>query len=179
MGNIKEINIKNRTYYFLDDMINIKDFNPSLLKIDKKSYKNFGIYFITMKNSDKLKINSVNPLYLRIGEVDGYIEENNGNKYLTFASTDRNKKVLEIYTKISDEIKYHIQTINAGKSGEYEKDYLKIKFNSDNDLPLNKMLKLHMLTMIVKSVFEEDGKYDKIDISEEIDINKNKCIKKA
>ena len=58
-----------------------------------------------MKDSDHVKINSVNPLYLIIGEVDGYIEENNGNKYLNFASTDKNKKVLEKYTKLSDKIK--------------------------------------------------------------------------
>ena len=45
------------------------------------------------------------------------------------------------------------------KKGEYEKDFMKIKFNSDDNLPLNKMLKLHMLTVIVRSVFEEDGKY--------------------
>ena len=45
------------------------------------------------------------------------------------------------------------------KPGEYGKDYIKIKFNSDDNLPLNKILKLHMLTIIVKSVFKEDGKY--------------------
>ena len=95
---------------------------------------------------------NTNPLYLIIDDVDGYIEENNGNKYLTFASTDKNKKVLEKYAKLWDEIKYHIQTINSGKSGEYEKDYLRIKFNSDDNLP-----KLHMLTIIARSVFEEDG----------------------
>ena len=83
----------------------------------------------------------------------------NGNKYLTFASTDKNKKVLEKYTKLWDEIKYHIQTIRVDKSGEYEKDYMKIKFNSDDDLPLNKTIGLHMLTISVRSVFEEDGKY--------------------
>ena len=93
-----------------------------------------------------------------IGEVDGYIEENSGNKYLTFASTEKNKKVLEKYTKLWDKIKYHIQIINAGKSGEYVKDYMKIKFNSDDNLPLNKMMKLHMLTIAVRSVFEENGK---------------------
>ena len=74
MGNIKEINIKNRTYYFFDDMINIKDFDPNLLKIDKKSYKNIDICYIgyiTIKDSDYVKINSVNPLYLIINEVDG------------------------------------------------------------------------------------------------------------
>ena len=78
MGNIKEINIKNRTYYFFDDMINIKDFDPNLLKIDKKSYKNIDIYYIgyiTVKDSDYVKINSVNPLHLIISEVDRYIKE--------------------------------------------------------------------------------------------------------
>ena len=83
---------------------------------------------------------------------------------MNFASTDKNKKVLKKYTKLWDEIKYHIQTINASKSGEcssieYEKDYMKIKLNSDDDLPLNKILKLHNLTIIVRPVFEEDGKY--------------------
>ena len=96
MGNIKQINIKTRTYYFLNDMINIKDFDPSLIKIDKKSCKSIGIYHHHNKSiSDCESINSENPLYLMIGEVDGYIEESNGNKYLTFASTDKNKKVLK------------------------------------------------------------------------------------
>ena len=65
MGNIKEINIKNQTYYFFDDMIKITNFDPNLLKIDKKSYKNIDTYFIgyiTMKDSDYVKIKSVNPL---------------------------------------------------------------------------------------------------------------------
>ena len=84
---------------------------------------------------DYENINSVNVHYPIIGDVDGYIEENNENKYLNFASIDKNKKILEKYTKLWDEIKSHIQTIIADKSGEYEKDYMKIKFNSDDDLP--------------------------------------------
>ena len=143
--------------------IYIKEFDSSQLKIDKKSYKKTGIYYIgyiTIKSiSDFENTNNVNLLYLITTEVNGYTEENNGNKYLTFASTDKNKKVLEKYTKLWDEIKYHIQTINAGKSSEYNKDYMKINFNSDNYFPLNKILKRHMLTIIVRSVFEEDGKY--------------------
>ena len=65
MGNLREVNIKNRMYYFFDDMINIKDFVSNLLKIDKKLYKNIGIYYIgyiTIKYSDYVKINCVNPL---------------------------------------------------------------------------------------------------------------------
>ena len=99
MGNIKQINIKNRTYYFFNDMINIKDFDSSLLKIDKKSYKNIGIYniwyIIIEKTDDYENIRSVNPLYLMISEVIGHIEEKNGNKYLVFDSSNENKEVLK------------------------------------------------------------------------------------
>ena len=78
MGNIKEINIKNRTYYFFDDMINVTNFDPNLLKINKKSYKNIDTHYIgyiTMKDYDYVKINSANPLYLIINEVDEHSEE--------------------------------------------------------------------------------------------------------
>ena len=78
MGNIKEINIKNWTYYFFDDIINITNFDPNLLKIDKRLYKNIDIYYIgyiTLKDSDYVIINSINPLWLIIDEVDGHFEE--------------------------------------------------------------------------------------------------------
>ena len=102
-------------------------------------------------------------MYLIIGKVDGHIEENNGNKYLVFNltelhSTGENKEVLEKYTELCDGIKSEIETINGGRKGEYGKDFMKIKFDTDNNLPLNKPLKLPMLTVIVRSVFEEDGK---------------------
>ena len=67
MGYIKEINIKNKKFFFFNGMINIKDFDSNLLKIDKKSYKNIGIYnigYITIKKLDDFEnIYSVNPLY--------------------------------------------------------------------------------------------------------------------
>ena len=90
MGNIKEINIKSKTYYFLDDMVNIKNFNADLLKIDKKSYKHnihiYFIFYITKKDSKYVNIHSINPLYFIVKKVDGFIEEEkDGNKYLTFA----------------------------------------------------------------------------------------------
>ena len=78
METIKEINIKYRTYYFYDDIINIKNFGSNLLKIDKRLYKNIDIYYIgyiTRKNSDYVKINSVKSLYLIIDKVDGFIDE--------------------------------------------------------------------------------------------------------
>ena len=78
MGNTKQINIKNQTYFFFIDMISIKEFDWNLLKIDKKSYKNIGIYnigyIIIKKIDDYENINSVNPLYLMICEVIEHIE---------------------------------------------------------------------------------------------------------
>ena len=163
MGNIKQINIKNWTSFFFNDMINIKDFDPSLLKIDKESYKNIGIYnigYITIKKIDNCEdIDSVNPLYLMIGEVIGHTKEKNGNKYLVFDSLDGNKEVLKKYTELWNEIKNEIKTINGGKVDEYDKDFMKIKFDTDDDLPLNKQLKFHMSTIVIRSVFEDEGKF--------------------
>ena len=74
-------------------------------------------------------------------------------------STNRNKKVLKKYTELWDEIKNEIEAINGSKEGEYGKDFMKIKFDTDDNLPLNKTLKLHNMTIIIRSVFEEDGKF--------------------
>ena len=93
MGNIKQIIIKNWTYYFFNDIINIKDFDSSLLETDKKSCTNIGIYNITIKMIDDYEnINSVNPLYLMIGEVIGHIKEKNGSKYLVFDLADKKNR---------------------------------------------------------------------------------------
>ena len=143
MGNIKEINIKNRTYCFFDDMINIKNFNSILLKVDKSSYKNIDIYYIgyvTMKDSTYVNIHSVNPLYFITGEVDGPIEEKNGNKHLVFATTDKNEEVLAKYSELWDKIKdLYLKKID-NKPDECGKDYIKIKFNLDDNLSLKKIV---------------------------------------
>ena len=97
MGNVKQINIKNQTYYIFNDMINVKSVDSNLLKKDKKSFKNNDISYIgyvTIKSiSDYENIHSVNPLYLIIGKAGRSIEESNGNKYLVLASIDINKDV--------------------------------------------------------------------------------------
>ena len=141
MGGIKELNIDNRTYYIYNDVINIKNFESNLLKIDRKSYKNIGIYnigYITIKKIDDYEnIYSVNPLYLLLNHANGYIEEKNGNKYMIFDSTDENEELLKKYLDVWSGIKNKIIVVSSGEC-DYEKDYMKTKFNSDNDLSLNK-----------------------------------------
>ena len=91
-----ELNIKNRSHCFWNDLINLKDFDSSLLKLDKKSSMDINIYYIGyVKKKPEYNINSVNPLYLLIAELDGYIEEKEGNKYLNIALTDSNSEVLK------------------------------------------------------------------------------------
>ena len=98
-------------------------------------------------------------MYLLIYKIDGFIEEKRGNKYLNIAFTCNNDKVLRKYKEVLGRIKSCIEKINNNKSEEYEKDYMKIEFNSDDKLPLNKQLKVLSVTIVVRSVFEEDGKY--------------------
>ena len=97
MGTVKQIDIKNRTYYFYNDMVDIKKFDSNSLKINKKSYKDIGIYnigYITIKKIDDYEnIYSINPLYLIIDHASGNIEEKEMNKYLDFESTDENKEL--------------------------------------------------------------------------------------
>ena len=101
MGTIKQINIKNRTYYFYNDIIDLENFDAKLLKIDKKSYKDIGIdnigYVTKKKIDDCMNINSINRLYLNITHSNGYIDEKGMDEYLVFDSTDENK---ELYKNI-------------------------------------------------------------------------------
>ena len=115
-----------------------------MLKIDKKSYRSIDIYYIgyiaIKKIGDCDNTHSVNPLYLLINNASWYIEQENRNKYLVFDdSVNENKELLKKNADVWDWIKNEIKTINGGKKNDDEKDYMKIKFNSDGDLPLKKI----------------------------------------
>ena len=141
MGNIKEITLK--IELIISSMIWLILQILNLLKIDKNLYKNIDIYYIGyIKDSDYVKINSVNPLYLIIDETDGHLKKNE-NKFLILDSTDKNKEQLTKYTKLWDGIKNSVEKVN-NELGEYEKDFMKIKFSSDDSLPLNKTLNLQI-----------------------------------
>ena len=125
MGVVKQIDIKNRTYYFYNDIINIKNIDPILLKIDQKSNKDIGIYnigYITIKKiNDCENIYSVNPLYLLVNYANGYIDEKGVNKYVIFDSTDKNKELLKKYNDVWNGIRDKIKELSSGKC-DYEND---------------------------------------------------------
>ena len=96
-------------------------------------------------------------MYLLIDHVSGCIKEKGVNKYLVFDSTDKNEDLLEKYNDVFNGIRDKIKEINSCEC-DYEKDYMEIKFNTDDDLSLNKPLKFHLMTIAIRSVFKKDGK---------------------
>ena len=109
MGEVKQINIKNRTYYFYNDQINLKDFDASMLKIDKKNYKEIDVYYIGYVTFKEIancnNINSVNPLYLMIDKMIGHLEGKNEVKYLVLDDVDENKEVSKKYKEVWEGVK--------------------------------------------------------------------------
>ena len=94
-----------------------------------------------------------------IDKMIGYFEEKNGNKYLLLGDVNEKKEVSQKYEEVWDGIKKEIETINGGKKIGYGKDFLKISLESNDDLPLNKPIKLHSLTIIIRSIFSERDKF--------------------
>ena len=133
MGKTKQINIKNKAYYFYNEEIDLKDFDARL----KKDYNEIDIYYIgyvtVKKNGDYNNFNSINPLYLIINEMIGHfectsiecnsVEEKNEIKYLVLDEIDENKEVLNKYEEVWEGIKKEIETINGGEKIEYGKDF--------------------------------------------------------
>ena len=136
-----------------------KKYMSNLLKINKKHYKGINIYYVgyitILKIDDSENIYSVNPLYLLVNHASRYTEEKNRAKYLIFDdSVNKNKELLKTNADVWEGIKNEIKAINGGKENDCGKDYMKMKFNSEDDLPLNKPLKFHAMAIIIRSVFE-------------------------
>ena len=112
-------------------------------------------WYITVKKIDDYdSIYSVNHLYLIIAHASGYIEKKGANKYLVFDYTYENKELLKKCNDVFNGIINKIKKLSCDEC-DYEKDYMKIKFNSENDLPLKKQLKFHNMAITIRSVFEE------------------------
>ena len=159
MTTTKQINIIGRTYHFYNDITDLDKFDSDLLKIDKKKYKDLDFYnigYVIKKNLGcGYDVNSVNPLYLNITRVYGYIEEKNGSKYLVVDSSDG--EVFRKYNDVFDSIKNKINEIGSNKY-DYGIDYNKIQSSSDDDLLLNKLLKFRIMIITIRCVIMDDDK---------------------
>ena len=112
----------------------------------------YGIKYI--KN-----LNSLNSLHLFFNDLDAYIEKSGENRYLIFASTEKNKSMLGIYKGLWDEIKEQIELIIGVKVTKYSKDFIKLRFKTNDDLPLNKIINIPVCVVIVSNIFKENNEY--------------------
>ena len=116
MGKVKQINIKNWTYYFYNNQINLKDFDARLLKADKKDYNEIDIYYTGHMTFKKIaNCNSVNTLYLMIHEMISHFDEKNEHMYLLLDDVDENKKVSKNMKKFGTELKKILKRLMVGK----------------------------------------------------------------
>ena len=124
----RQLNIKNRSYYFYNDLINVLNFEASDLKLDKKTWKELDIYYTGYVDKDKpaeWKVNSANQLYLIINRFHRIVLEKNGNKFLTI---DKRDSVLKKYGQVFNVIKHHIKKIDDNKVF-YNPDFDKINMH--------------------------------------------------
>ena len=157
---VKQLNFKNTKYFLSNDLIDIRNFDPNLLRLDKIESANGNIYSVNYVR--KNPVEHLDPIYLFVKELYGFItQENSYSKYLNILLVDANEDFLTMYKEIWVAIKEEIKKIYNGVDGEYDKDYMKIKFDSDDDddLPLNKIMKFRTLIIVIRHVFERNGKY--------------------
>ena len=152
----RQLNIKDRSYNFYNDLINVLSFEASNLKLDKKSWKDLDIYFIGyVDKKPDWSVNSVNLLYLIINTVYVTVDEKNSHKFLTI---DEGDSLLKKYDQVFSGIKYHIGKISNEKV-VYGSEFGKIKFLSDNNLPLFKLMYFPILTVVIRCIFKQDEIY--------------------
>ena len=116
---------------------------------------------MTIRDLKYLKINSVNPLYLIVFNnviTDGYFKEINKGKYLTLVPTNETKEKIKKYEELWSKIRYLIRS-RTKNSEDYDENYMKIKFNSDDELPLNKTIEIPIMIIVVRDSFHENKKY--------------------
>ena len=156
----KEITVKNLTYYFYNDIINLDEFDESKIKVDKKDVNDISIYYLGYEYKKKISecnvINSINPIYLRIIVMNGQFEKGKDDAWYLVISDkdDANKKLVDILESIKHKI-----TEKTWDVVEYDNDYMKIKFESNNIFPRDKDVNIHITKIIIRAIFAKDGKY--------------------
>ena len=156
---IRQLDIKSRTYYFYNDLINIKNFNSNNLKLDKKSVLGNDAHYIRyITKKTQWNVNSVNPLHLKINKIKGHFKKVDGDKYLIISS--ENGDIMQKYQQVFDGIKEIIKKINDySQPIKCDGNYMKIKFKADDNILLNKIIYFPTITIIIRSVTQKDGNY--------------------
>ena len=161
MREIKQINIKNRTYYFYNDIIDLDEFDGSKITVDKKNFNEIDIYYLRYEYNKKITecnvINSANPLYLRILDMKDKFKKGKGDNVwylIIFGDAD----VLRNFANIRKSIRAKIEE-NTGGIIQCDKDYMKIKIKSYDNLPIDSIVNMLQVTMIIRSIFTQNGKF--------------------
>ena len=135
-------------------MTNINDFDPSLLNIDEVSFRGDELIMYDIKYIKNL--NRVNTLYLVFNNLDECFKKVVETNICFLLQQKKNRIMLDNYTKLFDEIKEQIELITGDKMFTYDKEIVKIKFRTSDDLPYNKMINISVCVVIVSGVFEEN-----------------------
>ena len=174
----KHLIVKNKSYCFYNDLINLSKFSMNNLKLDKKTSKDIDIYYIGYVDKNKPEewcVNSVNPLYLIINKVFCFVGEKNGVKFLKIDKGNKKLEdfILSIRNKVFSSIKYNIRKINHecksldeckgfpdgeefGKVNvDYDEDFDKSRFVSNDNLPLGKLIYFPTITVIIRCVIKQ------------------------
>ena len=159
MGATKEINIKNRSYYYYNDILDLDEFDESKIKVDKKDFNDTDIYYLGYEYKNKITecnvIRSGNPLYLRIVDIKGQFEKRKDDAWYLVISDEDDvyKKLVDIFKSIKNEI-----IEKTWDALEYDKDYMKTKFGSNNIFPTDKDVNIHLATIVIRAIFAKYGK---------------------
>ena len=153
-----KVNIENKNYNYVEKgIIKLNDISLSFINISRKESMRINIYYFDhfYLNDDDIELN---PFYFVINDVHGYFEENNGKKYFNIDNTHNNKKILQKYMLLWDDIKDIIENKGGKPFSNFVKDNMTFKIDTDDDIPLNKVLKFDVV-ILLKSVIEQDFDY--------------------
>ena len=153
------MNIKNKKYLICNYLIDIEKFDPNLLDVEKKESIGANIYYVEYIRGWPDETITASPIYLHTDELFEYIDKINDKKYLNISLTPGNGDILLTYEKMWNDIRKGIKEVNDGKDVEYDKNLKIIKFECDDDLPLDKLLKLNGLVIIIRHVIEINKMY--------------------
>ena len=167
---IESLKIKTKSNYNWDDIVYISDFDVKLIKVIKRESRiGVDIYYIGYVFDSEDKTHSIKPFYLVINHLFGHIEKIEGSSDRYLVVNTNNKKIINVFDKIWRFIEQRITSNGTWKFVENEiifnnannkiKEYNKLRFSSNFDLPLDTIIEFGALILSISCVIEKDGKY--------------------